>query len=293
MDKQTFETIKKIVDRIKKLENEKGIDATTLLAEMYNKLRYMETKGNILYLDGKKVYEFYVPKDGKDGKDGESGKDGFSPLVNTEQTESGAKITITDTYGSHQAEVFNGKAGERGPAGKDGKDGRNGTEIELFTVDDKICWSYKGSDVYYDLIDLDKLKGKNGKDGKDGRNGKSGTTPHIGDNGNWWIGQTDTGVKAEGNIINTLNTNLETNKVYRGIISTNTAFVLPTVTDNTILNTIQIQVTISNYDSITIDLGTTKFFGDIPELGNGSFILYYEYDGSNWCVGALPVVSEV
>lgn len=28
--------------------------------------------------------------------------------------------------------------------------------------------------------------------------GKDGLTPHIGENGNWWIGETDTGVKADG-----------------------------------------------------------------------------------------------
>lgn len=28
--------------------------------------------------------------------------------------------------------------------------------------------------------------------------GKDGTTPHIGENGNWYIGDTDTGVSAEG-----------------------------------------------------------------------------------------------
>ncbi len=28
--------------------------------------------------------------------------------------------------------------------------------------------------------------------------GAQGTTPHIGENGNWWVGETDTGVKAEG-----------------------------------------------------------------------------------------------
>lgn len=34
--------------------------------------------------------------------------------------------------------------------------------------------------------------------GKDGAAGTDGTTPHIGDNGNWYIGSTDTGVKAAG-----------------------------------------------------------------------------------------------
>lgn len=31
-----------------------------------------------------------------------------------------------------------------------------------------------------------------------GEDGQPGTTPHIGDNGNWWIGETDTGVSAGG-----------------------------------------------------------------------------------------------
>jgi len=32
--------------------------------------------------------------------------------------------------------------------------------------------------------------------GKDGVDGKDGITPHIGENGNWWIGETDTGVST-------------------------------------------------------------------------------------------------
>lgn len=31
-----------------------------------------------------------------------------------------------------------------------------------------------------------------------GEKGEPGTTPHIGDNGNWWIGETDTGIAAQG-----------------------------------------------------------------------------------------------
>ena len=31
-----------------------------------------------------------------------------------------------------------------------------------------------------------------------GNTGADGQTPHIGNNGNWWIGSTDTGVKAQG-----------------------------------------------------------------------------------------------
>ena len=37
-----------------------------------------------------------------------------------------------------------------------------------------------------------------GQDGHDGQDGEDGATPEIGANGNWWIGGTDTGVKAAG-----------------------------------------------------------------------------------------------
>lgn len=37
-----------------------------------------------------------------------------------------------------------------------------------------------------------------GQKGEKGEKGDDGITPHIGNNGNWWIGDTDTGVKAKG-----------------------------------------------------------------------------------------------
>ena len=44
----------------------------------------------------------------------------------------------------------------------------------------------------------DGTNGQDGKDGIDGVDGKDGNTPFIGDNGNWWIAGSDTGVKAQG-----------------------------------------------------------------------------------------------
>lgn len=38
--------------------------------------------------------------------------------------------------------------------------------------------------------------GLSGKDGKDGEDGKDGVSPHVGTNGNWWVGDRDTGVSA-------------------------------------------------------------------------------------------------
>lgn len=40
--------------------------------------------------------------------------------------------------------------------------------------------------------------GGSGMPGRDGKDGADGLTPYIGDNGNWWIGDEDTGVSASG-----------------------------------------------------------------------------------------------
>ena len=70
--------------------------------------------------------------------------------------------------------------------------GPKGDKGDAFTYDD------------FTQEQLDALKGADGKDGKDGVDGqdgvdgKDGATPEIGDNGNWFIDGTDTGVKAAG-----------------------------------------------------------------------------------------------
>lgn len=53
------------------------------------------------------------------------------------------------------------------------------------------------------------LTPRDGIDGNDGKDGADGLTPHIGANGNWWIGNKDTGIQAVDNTTYTvkLNTN--------------------------------------------------------------------------------------
>lgn len=41
-------------------------------------------------------------------------------------------------------------------------------------------------------------QGETGETGPAGADGQDGVTPHIGENGNWFIGETDTGVPAQG-----------------------------------------------------------------------------------------------
>ena len=136
---------------------------------------------------------------GADGADGAKGEDGISPKVQINAvtneweisvnnglswTSTGVKATGTDGKDGDTPFVGNngnwwigttdtgvkaaGQDGRDGQSGADGQDGRDGVD------------------------------GKDGKNGINGQDGKDGDTPFIGTNGNWWIGTTDTGVKAAG-----------------------------------------------------------------------------------------------
>ena len=97
--------------------------------------------------------------------------------------------------------------------------GTDAREIELQKGDAAIQWRYVGDAEWTDLISLaeitgpagpagapgsdgrdgvDGQDGAPGTDGKDGHDGVDGITPHIGDNGNWYIGDTDTGKPSRG-----------------------------------------------------------------------------------------------
>lgn len=76
-----------------------------------------------------------------------------------------------------------GPAGPQGPAGAPGKDGANGETGPAGPVGPQGPVG---------------APGKNGADGKPGATGADGVTPHIGGNGNWYIGSTDTGKPSRG-----------------------------------------------------------------------------------------------
>ena len=114
---------------------------------------------------------------GDKGNTGAAGADGVG-IANIEKTSSDGNVdTYTITLANGTTYTFTVTNGTNGTDGKDGKDGTNGKD----GVDGK-----------------DGTNGTNGVDGKDGANGADGQTPYIGENGNWWIGDTDTGVKAAG-----------------------------------------------------------------------------------------------
>lgn len=143
-----------------------------------------------------------VGTDGRDGVDGKNGVDGLTPAIGENgnwwigDTDTGVKAGgadgkdgtdgLTPTIGENgnwwigdtdtgvKAAAADGRDGADGKDGVDGKDGANGKD------------------------GIDGKDGVDGKDGTDGAQGAPGLTPSIGGNGNWWLGNTDTGVRAAG-----------------------------------------------------------------------------------------------
>lgn len=111
-----------------------------------------------------------------------------------------------------------------------GEDGEDGKSAVFRISSGYIQWKHEGGEEWYNLIALDALQGRDGEDGSNGidgvgvatlsinykdelivrltddtvinlgqvvgDDGQDGGVPHIGDNGNWWVGETDTGVYA-------------------------------------------------------------------------------------------------
>jgi len=82
-----------------------------------------------------------------------------------------------------------------------GDTGANGREVEFDTTNTHIVWKYTNEteNEWKNLVLLSELKGVRGD---------SGINPHIGINGNWWIGTTDTGIYAN-NVIRFGDVNLD------------------------------------------------------------------------------------
>ncbi len=103
-----------------------------------------------------------------------------------------------------------GAAGKDGVNGEDGKDGSSvltgkgapadttGNDGDSYIDTDTFDYYIKTNGAWSKIGNIKGADGANGNDGTNGSNGADGVTPRIGDNGNWWIGETDTGVKAAG-----------------------------------------------------------------------------------------------
>lgn len=142
-----------------------------------------------------------------EGTKGEPGKDGHSPVVTA--TKSGKATTIS-VDGTAIATVEDGADGKPGAAGADGITPHIGSNGNWFLGENDTGKPSRGATG---APGKDGEKGDPGTPGaagpagpagpagvpgKDGKDGANGITPHIGDNGNWYLGSTDTGNPSRG-----------------------------------------------------------------------------------------------
>ncbi len=164
------------------------------------------------------------------GSTGESGTDGSTWLTGTVSPNDNIGKNGDFYFDSLAQKIYYKQSGAwiLKSSISDGKDGQNGKQIELRTTQTYIQWSYVGENSWNNLISLEAFKGRDGIDAKEvefratdsyiqwkhaggswnnlvdlnllvgekGNKGDDGLTPFIGHNGNWWIGEEDTGVKA-------------------------------------------------------------------------------------------------
>ena len=159
----------------------------------------------VSYDDGQTWVSLGVKATGEKGDTGESGQQGEKGDKGDtgeagQQGEKGDKGDKGDpgqdgkdgTNGANGASGADGKDGAPGKDGIDGKDGTSGADGKDGVGIAKAEINANGELVltYTDgtTANLGKVVGADGKDG---------LTPFIGENGNWWIGEKDTGVKAE------------------------------------------------------------------------------------------------
>lgn len=127
-------------------------------------------------------------------------------------------IAVADLKGADGSQGPKGEPGEKGdpgttgpagPAGVPGKDGAKGdpgepgkdghSPVVTATKSGKTTTIRVDGAAIATVEDgADGAPGKDGVDGKPGAAGADGVTPHIGDNGNWYIGDDDTGKPSRG-----------------------------------------------------------------------------------------------
>lgn len=150
---------------------------------------------------------------GVDGKDGTNGTDGRGIAKTEIDAEGRLVVTYTDGTSETLSNVVgaDGKDGDNGTDGKDGangKDGADGIGISTTTINENgeliITYTTGESSTLGKVVGTDGKDGAQGPQGEPGVNGSpgvngtNGITPHIGDNGNWFIGDTDTGLPSRG-----------------------------------------------------------------------------------------------
>ena len=143
------------------------------------------------------VAPFMTGPQGEQGEQGEQGV-GISTMVQTSASVASAganvwKMTLTDGR-EFSFTVLNGEKGDTGATGPQGPQGAKGDKGDTGARGPQ---GEQGPRGVPGQKGEKGAKGDKGDRGLTGESGPAGSTPLIGQNGNWWIGGTDTGVKAD------------------------------------------------------------------------------------------------
>lgn len=152
----------------------------------------------VSYDNGQTWTSLNVKATGDKGDTGEKGETGLIPYIGDNgnwwlgDADTGVQASVKGDTGEAGSDGKDGAKGDAGVSGTDGKNGADGIGIDKININENgelIINLTNGT-----AINLGKVTGDDGKDGEDG------LTPYIGDNGNWWIGDKDTGVQAEASV---------------------------------------------------------------------------------------------
>lgn len=132
-------------------------------------------------------------------------------LTKMDEATSSANDLVNDINQKLENGDFIGPQGTQGIPGKDGIDGINGQDgVGITTItsgqstveEDKTITpiTVTKTDGSSQNFNVEAKNGIDGQNGKDGTNGQDGLTPSIGENGNWFIGDTDTGKPSRGEV---------------------------------------------------------------------------------------------
>ncbi len=156
-------------------------------------------------------------QDGQDGEDGTSFLSGNGAPANTlgKNEDLYLNISTYDLYkktngswslignikGADGSDGQDGSDGSDGQQGEPGTPGQDGATI-LSGALDPTTEQGKDGDLYFNTMSSDLFQKVDGVWTKianiRGEAGEDGITPHIGENGNWWVGDEDTGYSAVG-----------------------------------------------------------------------------------------------
>lgn len=148
---------------------------------------------------------------GRDGDDGATfipsvSADGIITWTNDKELPNPEPVNIKGVKGDKGDKGETGQQGQRGEkgdtgaTGADGKPGENGADGYSPTAN--VTQNDNGATIT--ITDKNGTttatitNGKDGADGNPGADGKDGITPTIGENGNWCLGETDTGKPSRG-----------------------------------------------------------------------------------------------